>query len=387
MGYVNPMPTTTPAALLWAAAGNHLTADAVLYTGPCWWCGNDSPGHGRPIKNAVASTFPDANKAARPSSLHVCMPCGWTWSETVRLPQHILGARLLKKLEKGGLVTYGLTGNSAKLRHLLLPLADGTIGRWEPGATAALRKPWESATKALKSDPATVGTNVYLGSVPADQIEVSDEATEKFRSFHHYTDGKIWQPFTDSERLTAREWLLNPPSGPWCCVIGDGKKHAANHYDNRISYGPDGVQSMYLNGSMIDYLPATLARQILAFERLSFAGAMSEEIESGQYEARYSPIWFMALAEEDPILAPLRGSPTIGLVGYLTRKKADLTESELWSPENGERNASPVPEPERPEPLPVVAPPPPMRNDPEPPPPQPTPECLRPVSRQLSLFG
>lgn len=381
------MPILTPAALFWDAAGKPTTHDTIPYTGICWWCGKPSvSGMGRPL-SAVADTFPDRNKSGSATATAVCLPCGWAFCDQVRLPQHILTARLLKKLEKGGLVTYGLTGNPAKLRHLLLPLADGTIGRWSPAATAALRKSWDSAVKALKTAPATVGDNAFIDTVSPDQIEVSDEATEKFRSFHHYTDGKIWHPFTDSERLTARDWLLSPPDGPWCCTIGDGKKHAVPHYNNRISYGPTGVQSVYLNGSVIDYLPATLARQILAFERLSFAGAMSEEIESGQYEARYSPLWFLALTEEDPILAPLRGSPTIGLVGYLTRKKTDLTESELWSPENGERNAAPVPVPVRTEQVPVAPPPPPVRVDPEPPPPQPTHEQVRPMSRQLSLFG
>lgn len=381
------MPITTPAALLWAAAGKPLTPDAVPYTGLCWWCGQPSPGHGRRTADAVADTFPDANKSAAPSSTHVCMPCGWTWSDAVRLPQHILSARLLKKLEKGGVVGYGLTGTPGKLRHLLLPLADGTIGRWTTGENAKDRKPWEAATKSLKANPVTVGACEYLGSVPADQIEVSDEATEKFRSFHHYTDGKIWQPFTDSERLTARDWLLNPPAGPWCCVIGDGKKHAANHYDNRISYGPDGVQSVYFQGAMIDYLPADLARWILAAERLSFAGAMSEEIETGEYEGRSSPIWSFTLATEGPIVAPLQGSPTIGLVLYLTRGKKDLTETDLWSPEHGERNAAPVPGSIRPDPVPELPPPPPVRNDPPPAPPEPDREQVRPVPRQLSLWG
>ena len=123
------MPILTPAALLWTAAGHPLTPDAGPYTGPCWWCGQQATGHGRTVKSAVAATFPDANKAAVPRSLHVCMPCGWSWSDAVRLPQHILAARLMKKLEKGGLVTYGLTGSPEKLRHLLLPLADGRMGR------------------------------------------------------------------------------------------------------------------------------------------------------------------------------------------------------------------------------------------------------------------
>ena len=382
------MPTLTPAALLWMAAGKPLTSDAVPYSGPCWWCGQQATGHGRPTKTAIADTFPDANKSAVPSSLNVCMPCGWTWSDRVRLPQHILSARLLKKLEKGGLVTYGLVGAPEKLRHLLLPLDDGTIGRWSPADGGKARKPWEAAVKALKSDPATVGACEYLGSLPADQIEVSDEATEKFRSFHHYTDGKVWQPFTDSERLTARDWLLNPPSGPWCCVIGDGKKHAANHYDNRISYGPDGAQCAYFQGVMVDYLPADLARWILAAERLSFAGAMSEEIESGRYESRASDLWSFTFAAEAPIIAPLQGGHAIRLVLYLVRGKKDLTETDLWSATNGqERDAAPVPDPVRVDPVPVVTPPPPVRNDPDDAPPKPDREPVRSGARQLSLFG
>ena len=110
------MPIITPAALLWASAGKPLTPDAVAFTGDCWWCGQPASGHGRRVKDAVASTFPDANKASgRPIDEGlddpdkpvrcVCMACGWTWSDAVRLPQHILSARLLKKLEKGGLVT------------------------------------------------------------------------------------------------------------------------------------------------------------------------------------------------------------------------------------------------------------------------------------------
>jgi len=215
---------------------------------------------------------------------------------------------------------------------------------------------------------------------------VSDDATEKFRSFHHYTDGKIWQPFTDSERLQAREWLLNPPASEWCCVIGDGKKHAANHYDGRISYGPTGTQTVFFQGAVIDYDPAILARQILAAERMSFAGAMSEEIESGSYEGRSSPIWSFVLATEAPILRPLHGGPTIGLVLYLTRKKTDLTQSQLWS-EDGERNATPVPERVRTEPVPVVSPPPPVRVDPEPAPSEPPRKHVRPSTGQLSLFS
>ena len=382
------MPTLTPAALIWAAAGKPTTADATPYVGPCWWCGNPSNGTGRPVKSAVASTFPDANKAAVPSATHVCMPCGWTWSDAVRLPQHILAARLVKKLEKGGLVTYSLTGEPEKLRHLLLPLDDGLIGRWTPGATATLRKPWEAAIKSLKAAPVTIATNVYIDSVPLDRIEVSDDATEKFRSFHHYTDGKIWQPFTDSERLQAREWLLNPPAGEWCCVIGDGKKHAANHYDGRVSYGPDGVQSVYFQGTMVDYLPTDMARWILAAERLSFAGAMSEEIESGRYESRSSDLWAFTFATEAPVVAAMQGGPVIRLVLYLVRGKKDLTETDLWSATNGqERNAAPVPDPVRAIPVPVVAPPPPVRNDPEPAPPKPDREPVRSGARQLSLFG
>jgi hypothetical protein len=316
------------------------------------------------------------------------MSCGWTWSDAVRLPQHILAARLVKKLEKGGIVTYSLTGESEKLRHLLLPLDDGTIGRWTPGTGGRDRKPWEVAVKALKSAPATVGPCEYLGDVALNAIEVSDDATEKFRSFHHYTDGKMWQPFTDSERLNAREWMLNPPTGPWCCVIGDGKKHAVNHYDNRISYGPDGVQSVYFQGTMVDYLPTDMARWILAAERLSFAGAMSEEIESGRYESRSSDLWAFTLATEAPVVAAMQGGPVIRLVLYLVRGKKDLTETDLWSATNGqERNAAPVPDPVRAIPVPVVAPPPPVRNDPEPAPPKPDRESVRSGARQLSLFG
>ena len=382
------MPILTPAALLWSAAGKPLTPDAVPYDGPCWWCGQAAPGFGRLVKNAVAATFPDANKASCPSSVYVCMPCGWSWSDAVRLPQHILTARLLKKLDKGGLVTYGLAGSPAKLRHLLLPLADGTIGRWHPGATAKDRKPWESAVKSLKSEPVTVETNIFIDAIPTSQIEVSDEATEKFRSFHHYTDGKTWHPFTDSERLAARDWLLSPPDGPWCCVIGDGKKHAANHYNNRVSYGSGGVQSVYFQGSVIDYLPADLARWVLASERLSFAGAMSEEIESGRYEGRSSPLWAFTLATEGPMIAPLQGGPVIGLVLYLSRGKKDLTETDLWSPEHGsQRDTAPMPVADRDEPIPDLPPPPPVRIDSDTPSPEPDRKQIRSVPRQLSLFG
>ena len=93
----------------------------------------------------------------------------------MKLPTAVLSRRLLARLEKGGLTRYGIRGSPEQHRHLLLPLADGTIGRWMPGESARDRKPWEATVKLLPSSPATVGACEYLGSIAADQIEVSDE--------------------------------------------------------------------------------------------------------------------------------------------------------------------------------------------------------------------
>ena len=323
------MAAFTATHILWQSAGRPLTPDAVPYTGPCWWCGQRATGHGRPV-SAIAETFPDRCRCADVTAPCLCMACGWTWSDAVKLPPAVLSRRLLARLEKGGLTRYGIRGSPEQHRHLLLPLADGTIGRWTPGESARDRKPWEAAVKLLPPSPVTVGACEYLGSIHADQIEVSDETTEKFRSFHHYGNGTEWHPFTDTERLQARDWALSPPLGWWTLIIGDGKKHASIYA--RPSFGaPNLQQSLYFQGAMVDYDPAILARQILAAERMVDAGARSEAIESGNYQPQPGPLWRRALLEEEPVLSAIRGSPTLPLVLYFTRPARSLVTSELWA--------------------------------------------------------
>jgi len=382
------MAAFTATQILWQSAGCPLTPDAVPYTGICWWCGQRATGHGRPI-SAVADTFPDRRRCADVTAPCLCMACGWTWSDAVKLPPAILAARLQFRLQKGGLTRYGIRGEAGQHRHLLLTLATGNIGRWSPGESARDRKPWEDAQKDLARTPVSVGACTYLGPVSPDEIEVSDEATEKFRSFHHYGNGQEWHPFTDSERLQARDWALSPPSGWWTLIIGDGKKHAAIYA--RPSFGaPSLQQSLYFDGDMIDYDPAVLARQILASERMLCAGARSADIETGRYQPRPGPLWRRVLLEEEPHLSAIRGGPTLPLVLYFTRSAKSLDQAELWpqstdfTEPHATRTATPDRIPDRA--IPATPPPPPMPLPAVGRLPEPAPEQRnRPV--QLRLFG
>lgn len=311
--------------LIWEGAGRPAdttgetggVVDVVAYTGPCWWCGQLATGLGRP-RGVLPETFPWPLQAAAPEGTHLCLPCGWTLCDRVELPGYVAGPRLTAKADRGCRQVL------ADGRYLLLRLADGLIGRWSVAPRAVDEDLWHEAVGNLRTNPCDVGVCKYLGAVPESSLTAGP--VEKFRAYHHFATASRWWPCTDTDRMEIRAWLLNPPAEPWVGVIGEGKKHhaiKATLMDAVSNPAGHGVQSVYHLESVIHYLSSDLARWIDAAERLIRAGAGDDEITSGHYY-RLSDI--VALRRAEPVIAEVRGGPTLALVLYLRRNRKELAD-------------------------------------------------------------
>lgn len=311
--------------LLWEAAGRptnttDLTGrvDAVRVPGArCWWCGQPAPdGWARP-RSILPDTFPYPLETAIPESPHLCLPCGWTLCDRVALPGGIAAEKIRTRATKGGRLIVSVRGAPAQ-RWLVLELADGTVGLWTPAENTAAEVPWTEAVEALRAAPVDVGPCRYVEAVPLDAL--APEATEKFRAYHHWCSGGQWWPFTDSNRMELRARLLAGPRSPWCCVIGDGKGHSALQAQLL-----DAVDAVYLHRqrAVVRCTPADLTRWLEAVEALLVAGATDDEIARGRYAPRGLEL-LVAVRTHDPVVAEIRGGPTLALVLYLRRNRKEL---------------------------------------------------------------
>lgn len=327
-----PRPVDVPSVtrLLWDAAGRPTDTtgtdkkpDAYRCTEPCWWCGRPSPGWARP-KSALTDTFPFPAEASVPDSPHLCMPCGWTLCDRIRLPASYAYDRIRSKALQGRRQIVAVRGGEPE-RWLTLELADGTVGLWTPGANAAAEKAWSDAIKRLRENPVDVGPCRFVEAVPYDVLDAGP--VEKFRAFHHFATRDRWWPCTDTDRMAIRAWLLNPPPGPWVGVIGDGKKHAAIAAQLADTVATDTQPCVFHLGAVVLYQPADLARLIAAVEGLIIAGARDEEILSGDYRGRGTLDWLRALRDHEPVVDEVRGGPILPLALYLRRNAKELKES------------------------------------------------------------
>jgi len=333
---------TTAARILWRGAGQPRSADEEPHQGSCWWCGLDCGGAGRPVKGALARTFPDRILAARPGATHLCPACGWTLNDKVALPPKMGQARIRMKARVGRRATVMVRGLPPK-RWLILELDDGAVGLWTCGPNAVAEKPWMAAVSDLRAAPRGVGPCEYVESVHYDDLDPGP--VEKFRCFHHLGTATTWIPCTDTDRMMIRAYLLNPPTEPWVGSIGDGKKHTLIYSEpspGALSIGSrpnvargqqaslfaarrrpiTTLQRVFYRGAMVDYLPAELSAAIEAIEDLVRAGARDEEIESGRYSPRPGLAWVIRSSEA--VLAPIRQTPTLDLCLYLRRNTKEL---------------------------------------------------------------
>lgn len=317
----------TAAHVLWLGAGRPECPEiADCPPGACWWCARPVGPRGRPL-STLPDTFPSHHLAAVPDSRWLCVACGWTLSDAVRLPPAYAAGRIARMADEGRRCIVAV-GDAAPERRLLLRLADGQVGLWSPGPNATAEEAWVAAREALREAPRDVGPCRYLGAVSLDAL---GDGPAKWRSFHHLAtvEPGSWWVATDSDRAAIRAWLIDPPAQPWAAVIGDGKAHAAIYGRPSPARGR-GIQCVTFRPSRasadegIDYDPQALARQIAAWEALILAGAGDDEIETGRYADRGLGL-LRARREHDPILAPLRGGPRIGLVRYLRRGRKELT--------------------------------------------------------------
>lgn len=309
------------ASLLWTAAGQPVvTGDEpalalVAYAGPCWWCGGPSRGFGRPVAS-LPDGFPRRYEAACPEATHLCAPCSWSVSEHVSLPASYAAERIARKAREGRREIVSLRGGPAE-KYLLLELEDGRIGLWTPATPAAAEEPWRASLADLRREPVTVGACRLVEVVSL--AELNDVPSAKFRAFHHFGTLDRWWPCTDTDRPAIRAWLLAPPPGPWCGVIGDGKRHFALRAP--VSEGPR--CTVQLLDEAVEYEPAALADLLNRVEAVLTAGGSEEEILSGSYAGRGATL-LLALRAHEPVLAPVRGSPLLDLVIYLRRTRKEL---------------------------------------------------------------
>lgn len=325
---LRPVDAPSVTRLLWEAAGRPTDTtgtdkqpDAYRCTERCWWCGQPAPGWARP-KSALTDTFPWPIEAAVPDSPHLCMPCGWTLCDRVRLPHDYAVARIQSKAQQGRRQIVSLRGGAPE-RWLTLELADGTVGLWTCGPNAASEKPWSDATKTLRNEPRDVGPCRFVEAVPYADLDAGP--VEKFRSFHHFATRNRWWPCTDTDRAEIRAWLLDPPEPPWVAIIGEGKKHhaVAAQLLDAVTTTND-LCCVYRLEQAVYYRPTDLARLIAAVEGLILAGARDEEIASGDYRGRASIDWLRALRDYEPTVAEVRGGPIVDLALYLRRNAKEL---------------------------------------------------------------
>jgi hypothetical protein len=318
----------TVTGILWRAAGSPRdttdkrgNVDSVPHDGLCWWCGHPAPGWARP-RSILPKTFPYPLQSAAPDSVHICLPCGWTLCDRIRLPHDYAIERIKTKARQGRRQIVSVRGKSPA-RWLTLELDNGTVGLWEPASSARFEKPWTDAIKVLRGEPADVGPCRFVEAV--DYAELDAGPVEKFRSFHHFATRDQWWACTDTNRADIREWLLRPPEPPWVGVIGEGKKHHAIEAQRLDALTTSNARArVYYLGAVVSYVPATLARQIAAVEELVRLGAGDDEILTGEYRPHASTEWLLALRRHDPVINEIRGGPTLGLCLYLRRNRKEL---------------------------------------------------------------
>lgn len=298
----------TAARLLWAAAGRPLiAAEMEPYQGPCWWCGLPSDGHGRPIQSrrgckvaALPDTFTDGPWAACKAASHICEACAWTMCDWVLVPESerlsTLSRALSGEEEGAGKSSGNLRGTAEKIR--ITPTGD------------LLR------VATVKGEA--------LGDWTA--ADLSARLTTKFRNWDHAAVGGQWR-IGKAVRPSDREWMrdlvLSPPDGDWCLVIGDGQKHAAIKAIVSDGYADD--QTVCIEGQVVTYTPADLARLIEAVERLRIAGFRDEDIERGAIIAS-DPARLSVARSEGPIVSPWATSPTLNLALRLARRAKEITD-------------------------------------------------------------
>lgn len=329
----------TAAQILWEGAGRPEVDDTEPASGPCWWCAGPIQGKGRLVASLPA-TFPTPPRVGCPTSKHLCSPCAFTVSDHVRLPPKIAGARLAMKARAGrrALVTIPELGPG---KRLLLTLSDGRIGTWDSPQGVSTLDGAEFTLDDLRQNPRDV-RGLYKGRKagadslckflgawdPALVSEGGEDGAEKFRAYHHYGTQAEWVPCTDTQKSDIRDFLLNPPSRPWVCAIGDGKKHHVLF--TRPAHGGSRA-TMRLRDAQIDYDPEVLALGVASAKALAEAGAGEEDLLAGAYTSRPSLELLRAVREHDGALRPFRGSPVMDLILYLHKAKeiadVDATES------------------------------------------------------------
>lgn len=298
----------TAARLLWVAAGRPLiTAEMEPYQGPCWWCGLPSEGHGRPVQSrrgckvaALPDTFTDGPWAACKAASHICEACAWTMCDWVLVPKAerlLTLARALSGEEEGaGKSSGNLRGVAEKIR--ITPAGDRLQVATVKGEDLGLWVPEELAARL----------------------------TTKFRNWDHAAVNGQWR-IGKAVRPSDREWMrdlaLSPPAGDWCLVIGDGQKHAA--IKAIVSDGYADEQTVCIEGQVVTYTPASLARLIEAVERLRVAGFRDEDIERGAIIAS-DPARLAVARSEGPVVAPWSTSPTLNLAIRLARRAKEITD-------------------------------------------------------------
>lgn len=313
--------------LLWEAAGCPVDTtgkdgevDAFRTSERCWWCGLPSPGWGRP-RSILPATFPFPLEAAAPASEVLCICCGWTLCDRIRLPKALALDRIRSKAEQGRRQIVSVAGGPPE-RWLALELADGQVGLWSCAGNTRDEEPWIAARAELRETPRTVGPCEYMGSRSYDELDSGP--VEKFRSFHHLAARGDWRPRTDSDRMEIRDWLLSPPPAPWVAVIGDGKKHHAISAQllGAVTRESD-TCCAYYQGSAVWYRPSELADLVAAIESLITAGAGDDEIREGTYAPRGLPL-LLALRQAEPVVDVHRGGPALELALYLRRNRKEL---------------------------------------------------------------
>jgi hypothetical protein len=156
--------------------------------------------------------------------------------------------------------------------------------------------------------------------------DLSARLTTKFRNWDHVAINGQWR-IGKAVRPSDREWMrdivLSPPAGDWCLVIGDGQKHAA--IKAIVSDGYADEQTVCIEGQVVTYIPAQMARLIEAVERLRIAGFRDEDIERGAIIAIDSARLSVARSE-GPVVSPWATSPTLSLALRLARRAKEFTD-------------------------------------------------------------
>lgn len=304
----------TPTHLLWQAAGcpTDTTSapgaphDVVRRDVRCWWCAQPHA-WGRPV-SCVPDTFADRHLAALPESAWLCLPCGWTMCDRVRLPGEQGVAQIRARVAKGGRLIVSVRG--AAPSRWLVREAGGRVELRRPGVNAAADE------AAWLVEPADV----------VDYADLTPDATERFRNYHHLAHASRWWPCTNASRQAIRAWLLDPPATPWVAVISDGQKHAALDAQRLDAITTSALAVVYYRGSVVRYRPAALALVVDAVEAIVAAGANDDEVQSGRYAPRDLAL-LRALREHDSVVAEWRGGAGLDLALFLRRPRAALLEA------------------------------------------------------------